>query len=269
MDINLLFENGMLSCGRVLRLLPEKDIGSPKQYMEKIFRLKTLPSINRLYPVILRKVINRDQLVYMGEDSGYVAYRIPSDIVNGLPIQSIKSLYCGTGISEGNLTGGYQGGYNGYIGNSMRLAGYPNRFGRYSSANLYETVVNANLAYADLQLLGSVAEAPIPRFEQPNIMWINKSYAKAFSFNITFCLDNDTNIITLDSKAYEAIKRLFIFDLKATIYDEYSTWSNLDTTLGTIDLKIDDWSGAESERFDYFNELDSMSHIRRHSIIAG
>ena len=29
MDINLLFEAGMMACGRVLRVLPEKEIGSP------------------------------------------------------------------------------------------------------------------------------------------------------------------------------------------------------------------------------------------------
>ena len=45
--------------------------------------------------------------------------------------------------------------------------------------------------------------------------------------------------------------------------------SNIDTALGSIDLKIDDWSGCSDQRDDLFNEYDSMSHIRKTSIISG
>ena len=260
MDINLLFRAGEMACGRVLSVLPEEKIKSPKHYMTDVLNIKTMPSINRLYPVLLRRVINVSDLEPIGTNGNYTGWRIPSRLVDGLVIQGIKQCIPAT-ISSNDP---YIDGRRPY----GQLYGRQNRFGRLSSASMYEGVIAANIAYADLQLLGGVTEAPSPRFQSPNIFWINNAYASTGAFNITFCLNNDTNLITLDESVYEGVRRLFILDLKSTIYDEFSTWSNLDTTLGSIDLKIDDWSGAESERNELFERFDSLSHLRRHATIT-
>ena len=54
-----------------------------------------------------------------------------------------------------------------------------------------------------------------------------------------------------------------------TIYNKYGNLSNIETAFGTIDLKIDDWSGAEEQRNDLFAEYDSMSHIRKSTMVSG
>ena len=264
MDINLLFEAGEMDCGRVLKVLPEKDIKSPKHYMAKVLRVKTMPSINRLYPVILKRVINLGELEFIGENGGYSGWRIPSHLVSGLPIQSIKTAYPGGGNIENN-------GINGYMHNigNIGYGAYPNRFGRMSSANIYEGIVSAQIQYLDLQAMGQIQEAPTPKFEKPNIIWLNNAFKSTTIITIEFCLDNDENLITLDNSVYEGVRRLFVLDLKSAIYNEFSTWSNLDTSLGTIDLKIDEWSGAESERNELFDQFDSLSHLRRHAMKSG
>ena len=221
-----------------------------------------MPSINRLYPVLLRRVVHTSEMQYIGENGNYVGWRIPSELVNGLPILGIKRCYP---ANRSDNSDPYTSGRRTY----GQIYGRQNRFGRLSSASLYEGVLAANIAYADLQLLGSVTEAPVPRFQEPNIFWINRAYASYSAFDIEFRLSNDNHLVTLSDDVYEAVKRLFILDLKSTIYDEYSTWSNLDTTLGTIDLKIDDWAGAENERNELFDQFDSLSHLRRHSFMSG
>lgn len=262
MDINLLFEAGEMACGRVLSVLPEDKIKSPKQYMTKVLNIKTMPSINRLYPVLLRRTIYTSQLEPIGDNGNYTGWRIPSRLVDGLKIQGIRQCYPSS--SSSSDTNQYTQGRRSYA----QIYGRQNRFGRLSSAALYEGVTASQIAYADLQLLGSVTEAPTPRFQAPNIFWINKAYASYGAFNITFCLNNDTNLVTLDDGVFEGVRRLFVLDLKSTIYDEYSTWSNLDTTLGTIDLKIDEWSGCENERNELFDQFDSLSHLRRHATMT-
>ena len=261
MDINLLFEAGEMACGRVLSVLPEDKIKSPKQYMEKVLRTKTMPSINRLYPVLLRRTIRTCDLEPIGDNGNYTGWRIPSRLVDGLKIQGIRQCYP---ANYSNDSDPYTSGRRTY----GQIYGRQNRFGRLSSASLYEGAVASQIAYADLQLMGSITEAPTPRFQKPNIFWINRAYASYSAFDITFRLDNANNLITLDDEVYEGVRRLFILDLKSSIYDEYSTWSNLDTTLGTIDLKIDDWSGCENERNELFDQFDTLSHLRRHATMT-
>lgn len=255
MDINLLFESGMMECGRVLRVLPEKEIGSPKQYMTKVLRVQTMPAINRLYPYIMRTTLDTSRMTYIGTRDNYVGWRIPRELTNGLEIQSIKTCYPSGGSSTQHPC----------INNTSRLASYPNRYGRYSSANLYETALIGNVVYADMQLLGSIQEAPSPRFEKPNIIWINQTYQSSGSFLVELCLDNDENLLSVDDHVYDGIRRLFILDLKSAIYNEYGILSNIETPMGNIDLRIDDWSSCEADRNELYDQYLSMAHLRRHA----
>lgn len=262
MDINRLFKAGMKSCGRVLKVLPEKEIGSPNEYMMDVLQTITLPSLNELYPRLKRINIARDKLVRVDSSTkqmvGYVGYRIPMEAVNGLKIHGIKSYNSG-GSCDASISCGV--GHQPY--------NYPNSYGRYSSANLYEAVTIAHIAYLDTQLLGSISEAPTPKFEPPNIIWINATYGNASVYDITLLTDNDINLISLPDHLFEGVKRLFILDLKTSIYDEYGILSNVDTPLGTIDLKIDDWASAEDQRRELYDSYDALSHIRKTSIISG
>lgn len=264
MDINLLFEAGEMACGRVLRELPENDIKSPKQYMAKVLRVKTMPSINRLYPVILKRVIKTSELECIGQNAGYTGWRIPEHLVSGLKIQNIKSFNIGSPAT--NIHSNNSSTFTGY--RDGLASTWPNRFGRFSSANIYESQLVGSMIYADLRL-ADTRQTQTPRFEKPNILWINNTYANSGVFTIEFCLDNDVNLISLDDDVYEGVKRLFILDLKSSIYDEYVTWSTIDTSIGTIDLRIEEWSGAENERMELFDQFDSLSHLRRHSIKYG
>ena len=70
----------------------------------------------------------------------------------------------------------------------------------------------------------------------------------------------------MDNSVYDGVKRLFILDLKSAIYNEYGILSNIETPLGNIDLRIDDWSGAESERNELYDQYLSLAHLRRNAI---
>ena len=263
MDINLLFEAGMMACGRVLRILPKKEIGSPNQYMAKVLRVSTLPSINRVYPYIMRTILDTNRMQYVGVKDNYAGWRIPKELTNGLEIQSIKTCYP-VGSAQFKDTLAQNGSYVGT--NTTYMASYPNKFGRYSSSNLYESSLIANVAYADLQLLGTIQQAPSPRFESPNILWINSTYQHSGAFLVELCLDNDPSLLTIDNKVFDGVRRLFILDLKSAIFNEYGILSNIETPMGNLDLRIDDWSGAESERNDLFEQYLAYAHLRRNAM---
>lgn len=269
MDINKLFIQGNLACGRVLNVLPENEIGSPKQYMMKILRNVTLPSLNELHPCIYRTCINVSQLVVLPDESrdvGMVGYRIPLELTRGQRILGIKQCFPG---SSSTLTSPSTTTHATNYINGLWTGAYPNRYGRMSSANLYESVLTANLMYADMQLLGQIKEAPTPRFEAPNILWLNRAYEHSGTLDITFRLENDDNLLSIPDSAFEAVKRLFILDLKASIYNEYGIMSSLETPFGTIDLKIEDWSSAYDQRTELYDTYMATSHLRKHAMVCG
>lgn len=265
MDINLLFKAGERSCGRVMRVLPKDEIGSTKQYMMTILQEETLPSLNILYPRIYTATISIKDLIPVGDNQrlGYTTYRVPSEFTEGLGIVGIRSCnpVCTDGIGG---TGAFPCGI-GYGTNTL----FTNKYGRYGSATLYEQVALTQLSYADNQLLGSVSAAPRFRFNPPNILLLSESFGTNSTLSITFLLENDPNLISIENSAYDAIKRLFILDLKKSIYNEYSIMNQVETPYGTVDLRIDDWNSAESERNELFTEYLSTAHIRNSTIISG
>lgn len=274
MNITLLYEAGMRACGRVLKVLPQDEIGSPLMYMQKILREETTPALNILLPRLLTKTFPIYALTKVAEgdddfasiqasmDSRYNAFRVPSHLVNGAPIQGVKD--CFPAYTTTSQDGGLD--HSGYFGSS-----YPNKYGRYSSANLYSRVLMTNLRYADALVAGTINPQFRFKFFQPNILWINKPYADDSSqfITATFRVNNDDDLVTVPDTAFEGIKKLFILDLKRSLFNEYGMFSELETPYGTVNLRMDDWSGAESERDEYYKDLLGTSHFRNTSMKSG
>lgn len=271
MNVQLLFNAGMRTCGRVLKVLPESDIGSPMQYMQTILREETIPSLNILLPRLLTKTFPIYALLKVEDgdddlssdiphmDNRYAAFRVPSEIVEGADIQGIK----GYTLAYTNDNGHDHS--SGFYGTT-----YPNKYGRYSSANVYEMSLAATLRYADSQLIGTMTPTLRMKFFQPNVLWINKPYANddGTFITVTFRINNDENLVTVPDSAYEGIKKLFILDLKKSIYNEYGMFNDLETPSGNINLKIDDWSSAEADRDQLYTDLLGTSHFRNTSMIS-
>ena len=261
MDINKLFKAGMRTCGRVLRLLPtegDMGIGSPIKYMKSVLMDETLPSLDIVHPMIVKKTISTGQLLPVDVNDSEVfslaaGNRIPSSMVDGQEIMDIKSCVP-VGANTGSI-GGYGDYYNGRPWN--------NHFGRSASGDLYGAVLAGAVDYADRQLLGSVSRQFRFYFFDPNILMIT-NYVGPLS--IAFNLCNDPSLITLPNTAYEGVRRLFILDLKKSIYNEFGNYTELDTGVGSLDLKIQDWSNAEQERNELYDTYRSTSHFRTSSI---
>lgn len=271
MNMSDLLKAGMGACGRVLRLLPkegEDGIGSPREYMIKIFNEETLPSLNILHPMILNKEVSTTSLKpievndadafdtvipeRVRNDSRYSMYRIPSEVTDGYEIVTIKS--CVPIRANGYGTGAYGYHYN--------ETPWNNHFGRTSSGDLYATALAGAIDYADRQLLGSVSRNFRFKFYPPNILAIT-NYAGPLS--IAFCVKNDNNAVSLDDMSFDGVRNLFILDIRKRVFNEYG-FRTISTPTGDIDLGIEDWAGAEAERNELFKEYRGTSHFRTSSI---
>lgn len=268
MDLNLLLKAGMRECGRVLKLLPTNEIKSPTEYMMTIIREETLPSLDVLHPMIIKKNFSTSDLIpvevnsesvfdpqvpnRMMLDDRYSKYRIPLELTDGHEILTVKSC-----VPVSSNCGPMMYGYNGYN------LPWNNNFGRSTSGDLYGSVLLSQVNYADRQLIGEVSRNFRFYFFPPNILMITNYTGP---LNASFCVKNDENLISLDDMTYEGVKRLFILDLKKSIYNEFGNYTEIDTPYGTLDLKIQEWSNAEQERNELYDNFKSTAHFRTSSI---
>lgn len=276
MDINNLFKAAERKCGRVLKLLPKDEIGSSREYLMKVLQEETLPTINIVFPQIIKKtfpisiltpLIYKQDASYVKDiDDRYAAFRIPLELTDGCEIMSIKSLVPATQVS--------QSGVDGYIigptAFGFRTVTGPNKWGRYGSANMYESVSMAQLEYVDKQLMGTIQSQFKSYFYPPNILYITRYYANpGLVLTGSFCVKNDPNLISIPDTAFDGIKKLFILDVKASIYGEYGIFNELDTPYGVLNINISDWATAEQDRNELAEQYRSMSHIRTSSMRNG
>lgn len=275
MDISLLLDDGMMYCGRVMKVLPQNEIKSPVEYMMKVIKKQTLPSLDILYPRLVKKtfpiyaltkVDDGDKIfnggVTQSMDSRYAAFRVPDSLLDGCRMLGIRDYFESYGNSSGaeNMYGMGLG------------AMYPNKWGRYSSAHLYSRSFGNMINYADSQLLGTMKPSIRMQYQPPNVLLINHPYCadEGMFITVEFKVGNDENLITVPDTAYERIRRLFILDLKTRIYNEYAMFSEIDTTTGNpVNLGISDWSSAESDRIQEFDTLQATAHFRNSTMRSG
>lgn len=76
-----------------------------------------------------------------------------------------------------------------------------------------------------------------------------------------FLFEHDKSLQSIRPTAEESFFKLCILDVKENLYATIKHYNNIQTAYGTIDLKIDDWQNAESERKDLLNQWDDTYHL--------
>lgn len=272
MDLNMLLRAGMRECGRVLKLLPTDEIKSPTDYMMTIIREETLPSLDILHPMIIKKTFSTDALIPIEVndptvldsriprkvmlDDRYSKYRVPLELTDGHEIMTIKSCVP-ISSNYGPMMDGF-GRYGSYCG-----LPWNNHFGRATSGDLYGAALLSQVNYADRQLVGEISRNFRFYFYPPNILMLTNYIGP---LNAAFCVKNDENLLSLDDMTYEGVKKLFLLDLKKSIYNQFGNYTEIDTPYGTLDLKIQDWASAEQDRNELYDTYRSTSHFRTSTI---
>ena len=61
--------------------------------------------------------------------------------------------------------------------------------------------------------------------------------------------------------AEESFFTLAVLDVKENLYGLVKHYQNIQTAYGNVELKIDDWQNAESERKELLNQWDDSYHL--------
>lgn len=73
-------------------------------------------------------------------------------------------------------------------------------------------------------------------------------------------------LYTIPMSARESFFKLALFDMKIFIYNNLRQYMNIETAHGKVDLKIDEWSSAESDKASMLEKWDDTYHFDKPAI---
>lgn len=148
--------------------------------------------------------------------------------------------------------------YDVYYDSSM-LSG----FGYYSGGmplmqgNLINQVMLAN---AGAEVMNYMIPKMTFEFEPPRTIFIWNAYA-ATKVVMEFGFEHDKSLASIPDTQEESFMKLALLDVKENLYPTMKQYSEINTAIGTINLKIDDWQNAEQERNELINLWDDTYHL--------
>lgn len=83
---------------------------------------------------------------------------------------------------------------------------------------------------------------------------------EAFVYFVVKC-DHDLNGETIQESCVESFIQLATLDVQRTLYNNLKNMNNVGSAFKEIQLKIDDWSGAEAERKELIKHWEGVFHF--------
>lgn len=126
-------------------------------------------------------------------------------------------------------------------------------------------------AMADVRLAAgmasALAKAPTADFVAPNKIKVYNGWAGGI-YEVELLLKHDESLATVPDGSFPVLLELAALDMQAYLYKKLKRKNNVNLGVGESDLKLDDWSNAESEYKELMKEYRSESnleygHIRR------
>ena len=144
-------------------------------------------------------------------------------------------------------------------------------FGHYGSMAPYlkTTAVNQLLvSNAAASLYSTMLPKLTFEYIHPKRVRIFNQYSESkLTFELGF--EHDKSLASIPESCRTSFMELALLDVKENLYPIFRPYTNLNTVYGTVDLKIDSWENAESERKDLLNRWDDTYHLDLQGIYYG
>lgn len=129
--------------------------------------------------------------------------------------------------------------------------------------NFYESIM---LGHAYGHLTSAVSPPFSFEYEHPNIVHLYNfaSYTQQLTMKVD--VEHFENLSSIPPSQWESFKNLAILDTKIYLYGIMKHYTDLSTALGTINLKIDDWSDAQSTREQLLENWTASYHLEGQAI---
>ena len=206
----------------------------------EIIKVKTLPVFNELYPYKVPLLIDLNELQLVESRPTSRIYVLP-DVFGDRQIMMI------TGIEP--------------TYDEMRHSAYESNVFAYGIDSCFCGYQDLILAQAQSNMLSSVTKGTTCNFIAPNQIEIFSEYGLGNKYRLEVALEHSENLSTLPATTNTSFLKLATLDVKKYMFDNLKHYDNLNTSYGQISLRIEDWSGAESDRQQLIEKWEQSYHL--------
>lgn len=123
--------------------------------------------------------------------------------------------------------------------------------------NMYQQAVLTN---ASSNLLKEMIPKVTFRYEAPNLLHMyNLISSTKLVAELGF--EHDKSLATISPSQRKSFTDLAMLDVKANLYPTLKNYSSIQSAYGQIDLKLENWENAESERKDLLDRWEDTYHL--------
>ena len=109
--------------------------------------------------------------------------------------------------------------------------------------------------------MGSMmGHAPTFRFDPPNKLVIYNGWTGG-SYRIEVGMLHDPSLSTIPAGAMTHLRQLAVLDIEEYLYNKMKRIQDLETGIGSINLRIDNWENAASEKRDLLRDWDESGNL--------
>lgn len=218
-----------------------KDVPLPvdDSALTKRFITSALREFSVRYPRIDEIILTQNDAIDLSTRTtiGAVTYIIPEKYYRGSQILSVLSI---------NSTG-YGAAENMYMPSVM--------IG--SADTLVTSIAGIKLAASMGSMMG---HAPTFRFDPPNKLVIYNAWTGG-SFRIEVGMLHDPSLSTVPPGAMTHLRQLAVLDIEEYLYNKMKRIQDLETGVGSINLRIDNWENAANEKRDLLRDWDENANL--------
>lgn len=195
----------------------------------------TLPVYSTYKPVHDKLVVNTNDLERIEKTEQYETYLLPD-------FKTRTLLYVFDVTYDDSCLSGL-----GYYGGGMPL--------------MTGNIINqAMLSNAGAQLISSMMPKMTFHYEHPRKLTLFNMYSSS-RIVIELGFAHDKSLASIPDTCQESFMKLFMLDIKEYMYPTLKQYTEINSAIGNINLKLDDWANAESERADLINQWDDTYHL--------
>ena len=204
-------------------------------FIEDIIKDITLPVFSQYNPYTERMHINLKNLKRIDRDTTYETFLLPE--FNERKLLYVKNVeYDDRSLSAIGLWDGTTPYACGSLVNQMMIS---------NAASKLSTLTIPKLTF---------------EFMPPRTIRLYNAYT---SYNVVMDLafQHDKSLQSIPPMAEESFFKLALLDVKDNLYPTVKHYNEIESAYGRIELKIDDWANAESERNDLIIQWDESYHL--------
>lgn len=206
--------------------------GDTDEVIMDVIREKTLPTFNELLPYVQKITLDTRTLTCERRSYEETIFQLP-DIFGEREILYVRNVSADT-------SGSYYSG------------------GTYGSMSSVQGLMLAQIN-ADVM---SLMEPPFTfKFTRPNKLHLFNMDSLYGKIDVEVGVEHAPNLTTIPKSAYTSFLELATLDVKKFLYNQLKHYTDIQTAHGTINLKIDDWSNAESDRKDLVSRWNETYHF--------